>query len=1203
MRYHRDRRAVSDIVGVLLMLAIVVSLGVLFFGFASGGMGSLSQGYSSAMTGKGNARSEKFGVQAVTFTSLGVDGVSTAQFGTNRPALVQSNYASNCNAINCGGTFSSPVTAGNIVVFGLGWPTQSPPSTPTDSLGDTFQLAVSNSVNTVSWVQSQHNYACGGNPCGQSFGGGTPVTQGDILVFELGWINHAAPATPTDTLGDTFLLGESNSVISGANTYYSYIWYSTAVSTGADTISASFGAAFAAAVWVDEISGYTTTGFTKSLGSSSVASGAASVASFALPGANSVVIGMVEATASTAFTAGGAYNRDGGCGSGGPGCSEYQTGLSAAQTVPWTLAPNTPWVESAIAFGPSGATVDYSYIWYATAANTGSDTITASFGSTTTGTVSMYEIAGYGTLGLSTSTGGSASASTAASVPSFNPPASNSIVIGDAESGSAAYTSGAGYNLISACGSVSGCAESQTGTGSATTVPFTLGSSVQWVETAISFAPASRSLVQSSHAYNCGADPCGNNFGNTVTKGDILVFELGWNDHAAPATPTDTLGDTFTLGPSVSVLSTSPPSVVQKNYAASCTVSPCTLAYTSSPTTGNTLVVAVAAAGSNAPATPSDTQTNTFVLAVSKSGACGANTCYSYIWYATYNGGGGGDTVSSTITSVVSASLSVYEVSGATIASGIGSQTGACASACTTAVAVASFTPSANSIVIGNVETGLSTSKYTAGAGYTTVLAGVGGCDASDAARGCSEYDVGVSSATTAPLTLSSATTWVESAVSFGPSTYYSYIWYTTAASTAGDDTISATFGATVLGSVWVDEISGYTIAGVQMSTGSSAASSGAASVGSFTPITNSIVFGLVEATVNTGFTAGGAYNQDGGCGSGGQGCSEYLTGVSTAQTVPWTLSPNTPWVESAISFGAEMSGTVTLTTTRSNDVVVVAINNEDATNAAVTTVSSVTSPGLAFSLRSSKTAASPTYQDLEVWYSVAASPISSATITVTLLGSTDAASIIAFGVSGANTVTPWDPNVALPATATGNPAAAPSVSGVSTTTANDFILGIQGNGNGVSAAATDETSGSAFSLIKNNDNIGGTNAESAAAEYQVVSARQSGVSVAFGTVTLANDYWTMIADAIQPGATTQGADVFVRNSGAAPTTLVTVYITDLTSNAFVLQTTISTTVNVQTFVDIPHTTLAFPPSHGHTYSFTVTSSLGNSVVYNVGAS
>ena len=83
----------------------------------------------------------------------------------------------------------------------------------------------------------------------------------------------------------------------------------------------------------------------------------------------------------------------------------------------------------------------------------------------------------------------------------------------------------------------------------------------------------------------------------------------------------------------------------------------------------------------------------------------------------------------------------------------------------------------------------------------------------------------------------------------------------------------------------------------------------------------------------------------------------------------------------------------------------------------------------------------------------------------------------------------------------------------------------------------------------------------------------------------------------------TTGADVFARNVGTISSTLVSVYVVDQTTGAFVGQFTAGTlpaTVNVGTFVDINiHQAAAnFAPSHGHTYSFTVTSSLGNGVIY-----
>src|SRR5207249_1385998 len=165
------------------------------------------------------------------------------------------------------------------------------------------------------------------------------------------------------------------------------------------------------------------------------------------------------------------------------------TGVSSATTVPFTLGVSAPWVESAISFTPPTA-VYYSYIWYATAVSSGADTITASFSSSVTGSVSVYEISGASTTSPSTSTGSSSTGSTAPAVTSFTPSA-NSFVIGNAETSSStsSFTAGSGFTLSGTCSSVYGCGEYQTGVGFATTVPFTLGVSASWVESAISFTP------------------------------------------------------------------------------------------------------------------------------------------------------------------------------------------------------------------------------------------------------------------------------------------------------------------------------------------------------------------------------------------------------------------------------------------------------------------------------------------------------------------------------------------------------------------------------------------------------------------------------------------------------------------------------------------------------------------------------------------
>src|SRR3989475_3887917 len=144
-----------------------------------------------------------------TFT-LGVSNSVSAVNG-NPPTLVQKNYNSNCNSASCGLAYTSNVVAGNTLAFALGWYNQSPPSTPTDTRGDTFTLGVSNSVTAApTLVQKNYNSNCNSASCGLAYT--SNVVAGNTLAFALGWYNQSPPSTPTDTRGDTFTLGVSNSV-------------------------------------------------------------------------------------------------------------------------------------------------------------------------------------------------------------------------------------------------------------------------------------------------------------------------------------------------------------------------------------------------------------------------------------------------------------------------------------------------------------------------------------------------------------------------------------------------------------------------------------------------------------------------------------------------------------------------------------------------------------------------------------------------------------------------------------------------------------------------------------------------------------------------------------------------------------------------------------------------------------------------------
>jgi hypothetical protein len=71
---------------------------------------------------------------------------------------------------------------------------------------------------------------------------------------------------------------------------------------------------------------------------------------------------------------------------------------------------------------------------------------------------------------------------------------------------------------------------------------------------------------------------------------------------------------------------------------------------------------------------------------------------------------------------------------------------------------------------------------------------------------------------------------------------------------------------------------------------------------------------------------------------------------------------------------------------------------------------------------------------------------------------------------------------------------------------------------------------------------------------------------------------------------------------GPTASTLVSVYVADQTTGLFVNQFAVNTALNAGTVFQLPHNAIAFTWVHGHTYSFTITSNLGNSVIYNARA-
>ncbi len=210
---------------------------------------------------------------------------------------------------------------------------------------------------------------------------------------------------------------------------------------------------------------------------------------------------------------------------------------------------------------------------------------------------------------------------------------------------------------------------------------------------------------------------------------------------------------------------------------------------------------------------------------------------------------------------------------------------------------------------------------------------------------------------------------------------------------------------------------------------------------------------------------------------------------------------------------GTAASGTASITTVNANDVIVVVITNFSGGGQTITGVTDNGSAGLTFTKRASGLGEF----DTELWYAISPSALTAESIKVTLSSATYLAFTV-FGVSGANTVTPFDPNVSLPAVgAFGTSTANPSVT-ASTTNANDFIIAI-----GTIYHNTVVTSSwSGFTEIGSILTYGPvpatTNGGQLDVGYEVVSSAQS--SVTFNPVTWSSAVYSVLAiDAIQEAA------------------------------------------------------------------------------------
>jgi hypothetical protein len=199
-----------------------------------------------------------------------------------------------------------------------------------------------------------------------------------------------------------------------------------------------------------------------------------------------------------------------------------------------------------------------------------------------------------------------------------------------------------------------------------------------------------------------------------------------------------------------------------------------------------------------------------------------------------------------------------------------------------------------------------------------------------------------------------------------------------------------------------------------------------------------------------------------------------------------------------ALDGSCSSSGTTTvscsITTTSTSDVIIVFVTTDSGTP------QTPTGGGLTYNSRNTGSISGTTVAE---FYATASSTLSSATVSDTISGGTTPTStIIVFGVSGANTGSPFDPNLTTaPTPATGS-SSIPTVT-FSTTGTDDMLIGLAGM-----ASSKKQTSGSCCVLIAENHNT----RQSSAAEYALTTATGSH-TIDFGLTVSSN--WVMLGDAI----------------------------------------------------------------------------------------
>ena len=162
------------------------------------------------------------------------------------------------------------------------------------------------------------------------------------------------------------------------------------------------------------------------------------------------------------------------------------------------------------------------------------------------------------------------------------------------------------------------------------------------------------------------------------------------------------------------------------------------------------------------------------------------------------------------------------------------------------------------------------------------------------------------------------------------------------------------------------------------------------------------------------------------------------------------------PTIDGHAAVAGHVSGTgpynITLTTTQSNDIIVLMFYNENANTSAIASITNISGGGLTWQKRAGMSyITNPAIGghtsgiSLEYWWAKAPSPLAAVVFAVTLNATTDDYVLVAFGVHGCDATNPWDGNGTLPKLGATDEARPTTVSGANTTQANDFLLCLSG--------------------------------------------------------------------------------------------------------------------------------------------------------------